>query len=119
MMTSIPLNTPVCLQSHIGKNLHCESKESRTVVCSDANIKEWEHMLIKKIDDGKFIIQSCQNGRNMQVQSHGRCVFANNNELLWEQFDIEAVGDGRFFFISCHTVLVKSLIVMRKVMYGV
>ena len=76
-------------------------------------------MLIKKIDDGKFIIQSCQNGRNMQVQSHGRCVFANNNELLWEQFDIEAVGDGRFFFISCHTVLVKSLIVMRKVMYGV
>jgi hypothetical protein len=100
MMTSIPLNTPVCLQSHIGKNLHCES---RTVVCSDAGKKEWEYMLIKKIDNGKFIIQSCQNGRNLQVQPHGRCVFANHNELLWEQFDIEAVGDGRFIFISCHT----------------
>lgn len=100
LMMEIPLDTPVCLQSHIGKNLQCEN---RAVVCSDAVVKEWEHMLIKKIKNGKFIIQSCKNGRNLQVQPNGRCVFDNYNELLWEQFDIEAVGDGRFFFISCHT----------------
>jgi hypothetical protein len=102
MMRLIPLNTPVCLQGHTKNNLQNEFFW-RTAKCNNRNMKAWEQVVIKKIDNGKFIIQSRWNNRNLQVQPNGRCIFENHNELLWEQFDIEAVGDGRFIFISCHT----------------
>ena len=59
--------------------------------------------MILKLSNGKFVIQSRWNGRNLQVQPDGRCVFANHNKLLWEQFDILADGNGRFLFVSCYT----------------
>lgn len=60
-------------------------------------------MILLKTDDDKFIINSRQNNRNLQVQKNGNCVFANHNQDLWEKFDIEVDEDGKVFFISCQT----------------
>lgn len=102
MRRMIPLNTPICLKAHTGNNLQNEFFW-RAGRCSNRNTQAWEQMIIKKLANGKFIIKSRWDERNLQVRPDGRCIFDNHNELLWEQFEIEALGDGRFIFISCHT----------------
>jgi len=98
----IPLGTPVCLKSHMGNTLQNEF-DLRRGRCNNKNIEGWEQMIILKTDDGKFIIQSRWDNRNLQVQPDGKCVFANHNQELWEKFEIEADDEGQFFFRSCHT----------------
>jgi len=101
-MHSIPLNIPICLKAHIGNNLQNEFffENAR---CNNANTEAWEQMLLLKCDDGKYIIQSRWNGKNLQVLPDGRCRFSNRNQLLWEKFDIEVDLEGYVYFISCHT----------------
>lgn len=99
---AVPLNTPVCLKAHTGNNLQNEFVW-RNAKCNNRNTLAWEQMMILQLENGKFIIQSRWNGRNLQVQPDGKCVFANHNKLLWEQFDILAYKNGRFLFVSCHT----------------
>ena len=60
-------------------------------------------MILLKTDDGKYIIQSRWDNRNLQVLESGEVVFANYNQELWEKFDVECHDDGTVFFISCHT----------------
>ena len=60
-------------------------------------------MVLIETSDNKIIIQSQWNGRNLQVQESGLCVFANKNQELREKFDVECVEDGNIYFISCHT----------------
>ena len=60
-------------------------------------------MQLLETDDGKVIIQSRWDQRNLQVQENGNCVFENRNQELWEKFDVEIDNSGKVFFISCHT----------------
>jgi len=60
-------------------------------------------MKLIETSDGKIIIQSLCDGRNLQVQGSGLCVFANRNQELWEKFDVERDEFGKIYFISCHT----------------
>lgn len=105
MMRLIPFNTPVCLQGHTKNNLQNEFFW-RTAKCNNRNMKAWEQMVIKKIDNGKFIIQSRWNNRNLQVQPNGRCIFENHNNLLWD-------------LSSSVAILVSSCSVMPMVSCGV
>ena len=98
----IPLNTPICLKAHTGKNLQNEFLW-RNGRCKNKNTEAWEQMILLKTDDGKYIIQSRWDNRNLQVRESGEVVFANYNQELWEKFDVECHDDGTVFFISCHT----------------
>jgi hypothetical protein len=98
----IPLNTPICLKAHTGNNLQNEFFW-RNGRCNNQNTEAWEQMMLIKTEDEKIIIQSRWNGRNLQVQESGQCVFANHNQELWEKFEMESDKDGKVYFISCHT----------------
>ena len=98
----IPLNTPICLKAHTGNNLQ-NVFGSRLGCCVNRNTQGWEQLELIKCEDGKIIIQSRWNGRNLQVQECGKCVFANHNQGLWEKFDVETDKDGKVYFTSCHT----------------
>lgn len=100
--TAIPLNAPLCLRAHTGNNLQNEFGWRRGR-CENQNTQAFEQMMFIKTGDDKVIIQSLWNGRNLQVQPSGLCVFANHNQDLWEKFDVESDVDGRLYFISCHT----------------
>lgn len=76
---------------------------SRDARCNNRNLEAWEQLIFLKSKDNKLIIQSRWDGRNLQVQPNGRCVFANRNQLLWEKFEIESDNVGRVYFTSCHT----------------
>lgn len=99
---NIPLNTPICLKAHTGNNLQNEFGWRRGC-CKNQNTEAWEQMLLLPTPDNKIIIQSRWNGRNLQVQESGLCVFANHNQELWEKFDVECDENGKVYFISCHT----------------
>jgi hypothetical protein len=101
LLDKIPINTPICLKAHTGNNLQNEFIW-RTCRCVNQNTLAWEQLLLIKTNDDKYIIQSRWNGRNLQVQESGKCVFANHNQELWEKFDVE-VRDGKLYFISCPT----------------
>jgi hypothetical protein len=98
----IPLNTPICLKAHTGNNLQNEFIWRRGR-CDNQNTQAWEQMVLIESADNKIIIQSRWNGRNLQVQESGQCVFANHNQGLWEKFDVESDENGKIYFISCHT----------------
>lgn len=98
---SIPLNRPVCLKAHTGNNLQNEFILRRGR-CNNGNTQAWEQLIFLKTNDGKIIIQSRWNGRNLQVKENGECVFANHNQDLWEKFDVEMDEKGYVYFISCH-----------------
>lgn len=99
---NIPLNTPICLKAHTGNNLQNEFcwEKGR---CNNQDTGAWEQMILLLTPDNKIIIQSRWNGKNLQVQESGMCVFANHNQELWETFDVECDLDGKVYFISCHT----------------
>ena len=98
----IPLNTPICLKAHTGNHLQNEFIW-RNGRCHNQNTEAWEQMELIQTADNKIIIQSRWNGRNLQVQESGLCVFANHNQELWEKFDVESDKNGKLYFISCHT----------------
>ena len=53
-------------------------------------------MVLIQTVDNKIIIQSLWNGRNLQVQESGLCVFVNKIQELRENFDVESVEDGNY-----------------------
>lgn len=101
----IPLGTPICLKAHTGNNLQNEFFW-RNARCKNSNTEALEQIVLLKTHDGKIIIQSRWNNRNLQVRPSGECVFVNHNQDLWEKFDVECSDDGKVFFISCHTGMV-------------
>jgi hypothetical protein len=90
------------LKAHTGNNLQYEFFWGRAR-CKNGNTKAWEQMILLKTNDGKYIIQSRWNNRNLQVRESGECVFANHNQGWWEKFTVEYHDNGSVFFISCHT----------------
>lgn len=98
----IPINTPICLKAHTGNNLQNEFfwKCAR---CNNGNTGAWEQVILLQTHDGKIIIQSRWNNRNLQVRESGERVFENHNQELREKFDVECRDDGSIFFVSCHT----------------
>lgn len=98
----IPLNTPICLKAYTGNNIQNEFIWDNAR-CNNANTAAWEQMIILKTEDGKYIIQSRWDSKNLQVQPNGRCRFVNWNQLLWEKFDVEFDSEGKVYFKSCHT----------------
>eukprot|EP00667_Euglena_gracilis_P020397 EG_transcript_22074 len=107
ILRPVPWGSVVCLQAHTGNNLQNDAP-SRQARCVNTNTLEWEHLRLLLTCDGKVVIHSLKNGRNLQVRPDGRCFFSNCNELLWEKFDLEMVedaGTGRwwFYFRSLHT----------------
>jgi hypothetical protein len=99
---NIPLGIPICLKAHTGNNLQNEYHWRRGK-CDNKNTLAFEQMILLKTDDGKIIIQSRWNKRNLQVKPSGECVFATHNKMLWEKFDVESGKNGEVYFISCHT----------------
>ena len=99
---NIPLNTPICLKAHTGNNLQNEFLWGKGH-CHNPNTAALEQIILIQTADNKIIIQSRWNGKNIQVQESGLCVFANHNQELWEKFDVECDHDGKVYFISCHT----------------
>jgi hypothetical protein len=101
-MHTIPLNTPICLKAHTGKNLQNEFLWA-SGRCNTKNTGAREQLILLKTDDNKIVIQSRWNNKHLQVQDSRRCVFANHNQELWEKFDVESDEDGKVYFISCRT----------------
>jgi hypothetical protein len=72
MKLIVPLNTPICLRSYTGKIM--QNAVSRLpfgldeAFCRNQNLLEMEQMLIIPTADGKFVIQSKLNGKNLQVK---------------------------------------------------
>lgn len=98
----LKLGVPVCLRSFTGSNLLNESM-TKIAHCRNTSSEIWEQMLLLQCDDGKFIIQSRWNGRNLQVLPDGKCVFANRDKMQREKFDVESDKHENIYFISCHT----------------
>ena len=101
-MMNIPLNVPICLKAHTGNNLQNEFVW-RTARCNNQGTGSWEQMVLIQSDDNKIMIQSRWNGRYLQVQGDGFCVFANHEPQMWEKFTVECDMHGNVYFISCHT----------------
>lgn len=67
-MNVVPLNIPICLRSHMGKIMqNALFTRHDEAYCRNHNLDAWEQMLLLPTDDGKIIVQSRFNGRNLQV----------------------------------------------------
>ena len=85
-------------------------------MCRNENKKAWEQLIFLKTEDGKIIIQSRWNGRNLQIQKNGQCVFAKNKHNpqitkichLLEKFEVECDEAGNVYFVSCHALNVMQ-----------